>query len=346
MRKTWYNVRAAAGATPATISIFDEIGMWGVTAKDFIASFRQIAEQDVTLELNTPGGSVFDALAMFNAMKMSGKTITVKVMGIAASAGSYLAMVGTKIVMPENTFMMVHNPLNGIYGNAADMREMADVLDKIGNSLTSTYVARTGKSDEDVRAMLANDTYLTAAECLAHGFCDEVSPAVTATAKFEREHLPANIQALFKAKEPDADPVDPPVDTSTTVVDDVVDVPFADQVLDLASNADLVEFAAAFVFDPKLQTIDHVKTRISEAREIRALCNVAKQPEMATNLISSGSSVADARSALCEVLAKSDDQTRVDTTQLSSDKPIIGTCQSAVKTADILAKYRTNSRSK
>ena len=347
MRKTWYDVKAAAAGKPATISIFDDIGMWGITAKDFIASFRQITENDVVLELNTPGGSVFDALAMFNAMKTSGKNITVRVMGIAASAGSYLAMVGNKIIMPENTFMMVHNPLNAIYGNAAEMREMADVLDKIGNSLTATYVARTGKSDEEVRALLANDTYMTAAECLEHGFCDEVSPAVTATAKFEREHLPANIQALFKAVEPDpleqesfdeVDEGDEPAETEA--------VAFADQVLALATDAGMAEFAPVMAVDPKLSTVELVKARLADAKEIRALCDVAKQPSMASKFISTGVSLADARTALCEALARSDDQAGVNTTQPSSEKPIIGTCQSAVKTADILAKYRTNIRSK
>lgn len=359
MRKTWYNVKAAAAGKPATISIFDEIGMWGVTAKDFIAEFRQIAEQDVDLHLNTPGGSVFDALAMFNAMKMSGKNITVYVMGIAASAGSYLAMVGNKIVMPENTFMMIHNPLNMLYGNAEDMREMADVLDKIGNSLTATYVARTGKSDEDVRAMLANDTYMTAAECLEHGFCDEVTPAVTATAKFEHEYMPDNIKALFTATAPVVDEVaDPVTDPVVEPADPEAVIPvseaeaqaaaetFVDQVVALLVEAGMAEFTAAMALDPKLVTIEHVAARIADAREIRSLCNVSKQPDMATKFISAGTSVADVRTALCEVLARSDDQAGINTTQSSSEKPIIGTRQSAVKTADILAKYRTNIRSK
>ena len=348
MRKTWYDVKAAAAGKPATISIFDDIGMWGITAKDFIASFRQIAENDVVLELNTPGGSVFDALAMFNAMKSSGKNITVKVMGIAASAGSYLAMVGNKIVMPENTFMMVHNPLNAIYGNAAEMREMADVLDKIGNSLTATYVARTGKSDEEVRALLANDTYMTAAECLEHGFCDEVTPAVTATAKFEHEHMPAHIQALFKAVEPDPTEQEA-FDEDEPVADPVAEpevIAFADQVLTLATDAGYSDFAPLMVLDPKLSTVDLVKSRLADMREIRALCEVAKQPDLFPKLISSGASIADTRTALCDALANSDGKTSVNTTQPSSEKPIIGTCQSAVKTADILAKYRTNIRSK
>ena len=82
MRRNWYTMKAAAGDKPATISIYDEIGMWGVSAKDFITSFRAIEADKITLEINSPGGSVFDALAMFNALKNSGKDITVAVKSV------------------------------------------------------------------------------------------------------------------------------------------------------------------------------------------------------------------------------------------------------------------------
>jgi len=339
MRRNWYDIKAAANNKPAVISIYDEIGMWGITAKEFIADLNAIKDQTIELHINTPGGSVFDGLAMFNALKNSGKDITVRVMGIAASMGSYLAMVGSKIVMAENTFLMVHSPLNGLYGNAADMREMADVLDKIGATLASTYVARTGQSIDEINALLSKDTYLTAAECLALGFCDEVVPAIKATASFEREHLPEHIQALFKAEssggdnpeDPDADdlPEDPPEDP-------VVDA-FADQVVALATAAGLEAYAAAFALDAKLDTIDKVKARVAEAREINALCAVAKRPEDATAFISKGKTLAEARTALCDTLANSGE---VDTAPSSSNKPISGVQPSAVKTADIWAARR------
>ena len=104
----------------------------------------------------------------------------------------------------------------------------------------------------------------------------------------------------------------------------------------------MVEFAPVMAVDPLLSTVEQVKARIADAREIRALCNVSKQPDMANKFISTGTSIADVRTALCEVLARYDDRAGIDTTQSSSEKPIIGTRQSAVKTADILAKYRTN----
>ena len=134
--RTWYSMQAAANApTTAEISIFDEIGMWGVTAKQFISDLKALGDvKDITLSLNSPGGSVFDGLAIYNALRSSGANVTVKVMGIAASIASVIAMAGKKIVMPENTFMMVHNPWSFAIGNANDMREMADVLDKLGDS--------------------------------------------------------------------------------------------------------------------------------------------------------------------------------------------------------------------
>jgi len=317
MRKTWYEVKAAAGDAPAVISIYDEIGGWGVSAKDFITSLDAIkaGAKSISLNINSPGGSVFDALTMFNALKKCGATVNVCVMGIAASSASYIAMAGDTITMPENTFMMIHNPLNAIYGNAADMREMADVLDKIGNSLTATYVARTGLSETEVRDLLANDTYLTAAECVELGFADEMIAAVTAKASFEREHLPEHIQALFK-----------PVDAvETELVESKpaapAPVPFADQVKALAVAAGIEELAPALALDTALDTLEKVSARIAEVREITSLCTVAKCPDTASELIAKGVPLADCRSTLCELLAKSDDTTGVDTTQ--STKPVV-----------------------
>lgn len=339
MRRNWYDIKALANDT-AVISIYDEIGMWGVTAKDFIEGLASIKGGSINLEINSPGGSVFDALAIFNALKNSGKQINVKVMGIAASAASYIAMVGDKITMPENTFMMVHNPLNAIYGNAADMREMADVLDKVGNSLVATYVARTGQSDTEIRDLLAKDSYLTAAECLALGFADEVTPAVMVSAKFEREHLPEHIQALFKpvSVAQDSEPTIPELPEVAPSEPDAV--AFATQIEIAASIAGLSAYAPAWALDASIDNLDKLQNRIKDAKEIVALCAVAKQPERAEGFIASGKSLAEARTALCELLAKSDDSSRVDTTTQGSNKPISGVQPSAVKTADIWAARR------
>jgi len=205
--RNWYSMQALAAPNAAEISIYDEIGMWGVTAKQFISDLKALGDvKDITVSINSPGGSVFDGLTIYNALRASGANVTVKVMGIAASIASIIAMAGKKIIMPENTFMMIHNPLNAIYGNADDMREMADILDKVGSSLVATYVARTGKSEEEVKALMDAETYMTAAEAKELGFADEVIPAVEAKAAFEVDRLPENVRSLFLAQQPAPSP--------------------------------------------------------------------------------------------------------------------------------------------
>ncbi len=137
--KSWYSITAKAGTKSADVSIYDEIGYWGVTAKQFIGDIKALDVDVIRLAINSPGGSVFDAIAMYNALRQHTASVEVTVMGVAASAASLVAMSGDKIVMPENAFMMIHNPLNFAYGNADDLRDMAEILDKIGASLVATF---------------------------------------------------------------------------------------------------------------------------------------------------------------------------------------------------------------
>lgn len=297
--KNWFTIKAAApGSDTREVSILSEIGYWGVNAQQFLTEFRAISEPNVKLFINSPGGSVFEALAIFNGMRATGKNIEVHILGIAASAASYIAMCGHKIVMPANTMMFVHNPINAVYGNAEDMREMADILDKIGASLTATYAKR-WKGDEKLLAdVLAAESYLTAAECLEYGFCDEVTDEITATALFEVDKLPANVQALFKAKAvPDTSP----------------SVPFAEQVKALAKAHGLESLAAVFVTDPTVTTIAAAETLIAAATEIQALAKVAGLPERAEALIRARKTVTETRAALASELAEADAALQVDT---------------------------------
>ena len=152
--KSWYSIQAKADQKTADISIYDEIGYWGVTAKQFIGDLKALDATTIKLAINSPGGAVFDALAIYNALRQHPAAVEVTIMGVAASAASVIAMAGDTIVMPENAFMMIHNPLNLAYGNADDLREMADVLDKIGASLIGIYAKRTGMPEDEIKALL------------------------------------------------------------------------------------------------------------------------------------------------------------------------------------------------
>lgn len=309
MRPCFKFIAAAAADQPATLSIYDEIGFWGVQAKDFIGDLRAVASKTINVEINSPGGDVFAGLAIYNALKSSGKEIVVKVMGVAASAAVLIAMAGDKIVMPKNTFMIVHNPWSFAAGNADELRDTADTLDKIGASLQATYVARTGQTEDKIKELLSKDTWLTADESLALGFATEVTDAVTASASSDmaRADLPEAVRGAFKAA----------LQTTTEKVtetegDTPPEDPVADQVAALAKTAGLEAYVCS-TFALGATTTAEAETRIAAAREIVALRKVAGRPDDAALAIKSNKSVADVRAAL--IAAKADEDVHTDTTK-------------------------------
>lgn len=295
-----------AGATaedPATLSIYDEIGFWGVQAKDFISDLGKVTAKAINLEINSPGGDVFAGIAIYNALKASGKTINAKVMGVAASAASLIAMAGDTIEMPKNTFMMVHNPWSMAIGNADELRETADTLDKIGGALEATYVAKTGQTPAKIKELLSKDTWMTADEAKELGFATVVTDDVKAKAAFDpaRAALPANVQAAL-----DKAAVDPEEELTEDdpLVDPTLDTPIADSILALAKASGLE--AHGTVFALACTDLDIAKARMATAREIVALCAIAKRPDDAKAAIAENKSVADVRAALIKAQATSD----------------------------------------
>ena len=176
---SWYTIRArapGAAAERAEISIYDEIGANGVSAKGFLAELGALPDEvPIDLRLNSPGGSVFDAVAIHNALQRHAGAVTVWIDGIAASAASYIAMAGDEIVMPENAFLMIHDPAGLVMGTAADMREMAGTLDKIAGSMVRGYAARSGRSEAEIEALMAAETWFDASDALAAGLATRIA---------------------------------------------------------------------------------------------------------------------------------------------------------------------------
>lgn len=296
--KNWFSIQAKADKT-AEISIYDEIGAWGVTAKQFIGEIRALDVATLRLAINSPGGSVFDALAMYNALRQHPAQVEVTVMGVAASAASLVAMSGDRIVMPENAFMMIHNPLNFAFGNASDLREMADVLDKIGASLVATYAARTGQPEDMVRELLDAETWLNAEEAVALGFADEMQPALKVAAAFDMDRLPDNVRAAIEPPpaEPDPEPEDDhPLDAAA----------LAGRIVALSAAAGLSSYADAFILDPAIRSDADAEAAVSEAKEIVAVCAAARLPEMAARFIKARLPLAAIRPRLIEARAALD----------------------------------------
>jgi ATP-dependent protease ClpP protease subunit len=337
-----YTFIAAADNKPPVLSIFDEIGFWGVQAKDFLAQLSTLAGDKLDVEISSPGGDVFAAVAMYNGLRASGKEITTKVMGVAASAASLVFMAGDNRVMPKNTHLMVHNPWSFAAGNAAELRDTADFLDKIGTTVRGTYAARSGMTDEAVTELLTKDTWLTADEALANGMATQVIDEVKAQASFDmdRADLPEAVRAVYMATKPKASGDDKPDDATD---DKPVDPAFGDAVVAMAKDAGFATHAPDWAL--ACTTLDQVTARIASAREIKALCDATGHSDQTDDFIKASKTVAQARADLVRIRAEADvhiDTARkVDTQQSarSSAKP-------KVSTASIWASHRAQSPKK
>jgi len=180
------------GETSAEILLYDVIGDYDENweyngAKNLISKVKALGDvKDITLRINSVGGDVFEAQAMYSYLKSHPANVTVRVDGIAASAASLVAMAGDKVIMPVNALMMIHNPAGAVMGEAGDMREVADILDKVRDAIAAAYVSKTGMERDKVIAMMNEETWMSAEEAHALGFCDEVSGAVKIAAQAGR----------------------------------------------------------------------------------------------------------------------------------------------------------------
>jgi ATP-dependent Clp protease protease subunit len=203
-----------ADGEEAEILIYDQIGegmfSYGVTAKDFVQKLRDIGNKPVNVRLNSPGGDVFDGMAIYNAMKAHPSPVRCTVDGLAASIASIIAMGGTKCTMADNSMMMIHNPAAITMGDAEELRKTADLLDKVKGQMVDTYVAKSGMGKRETSTMMDEETWLTAKECMDKGLCDEVTTGSQVSAKFDFsilgfKHVPEQLKAEEKpAVEPPA----------------------------------------------------------------------------------------------------------------------------------------------
>jgi ATP-dependent protease ClpP protease subunit len=176
-----FEARKTEAATQ--IDLYDEIGDFGVSAKDFRTQLKNAG--DIVLRINSPGGDVFDGLAMYNDLVAHSGHVRVEVTGIAASAASIIAMAGDEIAIAENAFLMIHNSWGVTIGNQADHDEAADLLGQVDQSLAATYAKRTGLDARVVSKMMADETWFNGKEAKAKGFATEVITAEIAKAHFD-----------------------------------------------------------------------------------------------------------------------------------------------------------------
>ncbi|QYX58009.1 Clp protease ClpP [Roseovarius sp. SCSIO 43702] len=308
--KSWYTIRAREGG--AEVLIYDEIGAYGVSAKGFLAELGALPDDAaIDLRLNSPGGSVFDAVAIHNALSRHAGTVTVWIDGIAASAASYVAMAGDAIVMPENAFLMIHDPSGLVMGTAADMREMAGTLDKIAAGMTRGYAARSGKTEDEIAALMAAETWFSAAEALEAGLATQLAEPVRIAANFDIGRFRNAPPELVEAVEP-VETADPEgAETEPDIVEDANDVapaPAPDAAPQPAVDDPGGDEAGAEAATASTKpTSDPAAIRaeaIAHARAVVDLCRLAGQPQMAGRFLEEDASLDAVRAALLDARAE------------------------------------------
>ena len=205
MNRCFSHRPSAADAGAHELWIYGDIGeSWSgesVQARDFVRDIAAIQTSHLVVRINSYGGSVSDGLAIYNALKRHPAQVTVTIDGVAASVASLIAMAGDVVEMAENALMMVHAPWAGAQGNARDLREFADMLDKYAEAMVSSYASKTGRRPAELLALLTDgeDHWYSADEAKAAGFVDAVTPAVPVAAALDHKRfkVPARLAGRF-----------------------------------------------------------------------------------------------------------------------------------------------------
>lgn len=172
-------VRAADTDEDRTISVYDVIGQdwWtgeGVTAKRIAGALRSMGSGPVTVNLNSPGGDMFEGLAIYNLLREHQGEVTVKIFGLAASAASIIAMAGDTVQIARAGFLMIHNCWVVAQGNRHDLREFAEFMGPFDTAMADIYAARTGLDLEDIQSQMDGETWIGGSKAIDQGFADDL----------------------------------------------------------------------------------------------------------------------------------------------------------------------------
>ncbi|MFE0843141.1 head maturation protease, ClpP-related [Achromobacter insolitus] len=337
-KKAWYSitVNAQADRPMVEIRIYGEIGFWGTTAEAFVAELDAAAAggADILVSLNSPGGDVFDAFAIYNALHRYAGRVTTRVDGVAASAASLIAMAGKPTIMPENTQMMIHNAWIITGGTAEDLRTTAEMMDRIRDGVVAAYSRKSGLDSDKIIEMMDATTWMSALEAQALGFCDLIEEPVrlqmsdSAAAVLQKhKNLPDDVKAMLKSleegdpepapepepnpePEPEPEPEPAPEPEPEPVPAPPADVPTASalaaRVYASCRQEGIAELAEGVLLSGALESRDQADQRVAQAKEIAGICLAAKLPEKAADFVSAGLGVEQVRARLFDHLLASE----------------------------------------
>jgi ATP-dependent protease ClpP protease subunit len=204
----WFRIvnKSENGEDKSEVYIYDEIGFWGTSASEFVRQVAAITSPKIDLHLNSPGGEIFDGVAIYNSLKSHHAEVTVYVDSLAASAASFIAQAGDKVLIARNATMMIHDGIAFTYGNSKDHTDTANLLDKLSNNIADIYQQRAGGTVEDWRNLMREEVWYNATEAVDAGLADDVfepKPSEdTANKKFNLVQL-FNYSSRKEAPSPD-----------------------------------------------------------------------------------------------------------------------------------------------
>lgn len=180
----WFKVQAISD-DETEIMIYDVIGWPFISADDFVRALADITAKTVTVRINSPGGDVWDGMAIFNALKTYNGKVVTRIEGIAASMASVIALAGKEVQAYANTMYMIHEPYAFTAGNQYSLRELADILEKMSGQMIDIYSSNASPGKREIAQMMKDEAWLTAKEAKEKGFIDTVIDGKGAKAQFD-----------------------------------------------------------------------------------------------------------------------------------------------------------------
>ncbi len=180
----WYKIEALS-EDEAEIMIYDVIGWPFNDAAELVRALGGMNQKTITIRINSPGGDVFDSMSIFNALQSHKSKIITRIEALAASSASFIALAGKEVQSYKNAMMMIHDPWVLAVGNQYDLREIADVLDKISGNMVDIYSGKSDVGKKEIKEMMKAETWLNAKEMKEKGFVDTILDGKGAKAQFD-----------------------------------------------------------------------------------------------------------------------------------------------------------------
>jgi ATP-dependent Clp endopeptidase proteolytic subunit ClpP len=276
MAQNWYAFKNAPDKNgEVELSLYDEIGSFGIGAKEFIAELKEHKDQHIHLRINSPGGEIVEGSAIYNALTRHKGGLTVHIDALAASMASVIAMSGDPVYMADNALLMIHNPWTLAAGEAKDLRKQADLLDTMKSNLIRAYQKKSGMEEKAIAKLMDEETWLDAVEAVALGFVDAIEDGIPAAAS--AREMRARFDNFAKAKMENT-VISETAEVSAPAADPVVEeTPVAAETVEAVADAPVVEEA-------EVVAVEEVPVAEEPQAAVTADSLVAKISDMAAKL--------------------------------------------------------------